>query len=366
MIIWLASYPRSGNTFLRVVLKSVFGLETYSIYDDKSDIAKDAATQEIVGHKMLPADFDLESARNSEQLYIIKTHEHSQNPDDKVIYLIRDGRESAVSYLNYIRSFHNQDCKVEDVLYGNVPFGTWAEHIRSWKPGNTENSLLLKFEEFTSSPQSFLEQLSNFLNAAEQGQEIPAFEDLHRVNPEFFRQGRYDSWKEDLGPDELLAFWLINYSQMLEFYPGGAPPELLAEMPHAAEFSELFRKQCNYFNEVVSNLETAKKTLVKERAELSAQRNNLSREKDQLLKHTDQLVKHRDQLAQRRDELLNQLSLLENRVQILEGNFNVTTERLNRVRAATDELTDIKAWKGPFRKYKAYKKLLQSVLQRET
>ena len=33
MIVWLASYPRSGNTFLRVVLHNVYGVATYVRYD---------------------------------------------------------------------------------------------------------------------------------------------------------------------------------------------------------------------------------------------------------------------------------------------------------------------------------------------
>ena len=32
--IWLASYPRSGNTFLRIVLAQVFGLKTASVYEN--------------------------------------------------------------------------------------------------------------------------------------------------------------------------------------------------------------------------------------------------------------------------------------------------------------------------------------------
>jgi len=33
MIIWLASYPRSGNTLLRTVIKSCMGIDSYSDQD---------------------------------------------------------------------------------------------------------------------------------------------------------------------------------------------------------------------------------------------------------------------------------------------------------------------------------------------
>jgi hypothetical protein len=37
MIVWLASYPRSGNTFVRTLLHSAFGLESYSLHCDEGD-----------------------------------------------------------------------------------------------------------------------------------------------------------------------------------------------------------------------------------------------------------------------------------------------------------------------------------------
>jgi hypothetical protein len=34
LIVWLASYPRSGNTYFRVVLNRVFGIGAYTLYPD--------------------------------------------------------------------------------------------------------------------------------------------------------------------------------------------------------------------------------------------------------------------------------------------------------------------------------------------
>ena len=92
MIIWLASYPRSGNTYFRVLLNTIFGVKTYSIHNDTHDIAADQSTVEIVGHEHLPEDFDLDRARLSNSIYVIKTHAPPQNETDMAIYLVRDGR----------------------------------------------------------------------------------------------------------------------------------------------------------------------------------------------------------------------------------------------------------------------------------
>ena len=40
MVVWLASYPRSGNTFLRIVLHRLYGVPTYSVYDDDDPVAQ--------------------------------------------------------------------------------------------------------------------------------------------------------------------------------------------------------------------------------------------------------------------------------------------------------------------------------------
>jgi hypothetical protein len=34
-VTWLASYPRSGNTLLRTILKQCFGLSSQSVYPDE-------------------------------------------------------------------------------------------------------------------------------------------------------------------------------------------------------------------------------------------------------------------------------------------------------------------------------------------
>src|SRR5882672_2574662 len=44
--VWLASYPRSGNTYLRAILWSCFGLQTGSVYPD--DLSLDVSQH--VGH----------------------------------------------------------------------------------------------------------------------------------------------------------------------------------------------------------------------------------------------------------------------------------------------------------------------------
>lgn len=313
MIIWIASYPRSGNTFLRVILKSVFGLDTYSVYDDKAVIGKDAATSDIVGHKMLPDDFDLESARKSQRLYLIKTHGFISNADDKVIYLVRDGRQSALSYLNYMKSFHDESCKIEDVIFGNVPFDSWGDHIEKWKPAKRENTLLLKFEELTRAPDTYLKSIAEFIGVQALDKQIPDFEQLHAINPKFFRQGKSDTWKEELSSETLELFWMNNFFSMQELYPEAPPPEIFGDAVQRAQICKLASDQGKYYRAAI-------------------------------------------------DDLRTQLGDRDKRLKVLVKRVFDLEEKLHGIYAAITKLVDVKAWKSPREKYRLYKNLLDVFL----
>ena len=53
MIVWIASFPRSGNTFMRIAIHNILGCDTYSIYNDAYDIAINKELSAIAGHSML-------------------------------------------------------------------------------------------------------------------------------------------------------------------------------------------------------------------------------------------------------------------------------------------------------------------------
>lgn len=87
MILWLASYPRSGNTYLRMLLHTVFDLNTYSLYGDGADIGADPVTADTVGHASLPPEWSIAQARSDRALWPVKTHGHPLDAE-KAIYVI--------------------------------------------------------------------------------------------------------------------------------------------------------------------------------------------------------------------------------------------------------------------------------------
>ncbi len=286
MIVWLSSYPRSGNTFFRVILNTVFDIKTYSIHgNDVGDIGADEATAEIVGHSFLPKGFNLDKARASNEVYYIKTHELLENmvldSRDKVIYLVRDGRESTLSLTKHLQDFFGKDNDdLSDVICGNTPFGYWGEHVNQWQ---SVDKLLIKFEDLIDNPSLKLRDISKYLNIKSLDNKIPTFEELQKVNPKFFRSGKKDSWKEHFSESDHLAFWLQNADEMIAMnYTDGIPKEVNNDTFQT--FALIFKKENKMLvasrineGEVVQKLNFYRKTYNRMNAENQKQQLQLNK-----------------------------------------------------------------------------------------
>jgi len=170
-LVWLASYPRSGNTLLRTILRHNFGLKSYSVYNDLNDIGKFIEVSEVVGHQYMhwksivgqdrPQDISPENFQifdplryKSQNLKLVKTHSsyHAGFLADKIIYIYRDGRAVLRSYASYKHSFTDLDQSLsgffDELLCGCDNFtGAWSNHIFSWINSAQDNILFLKFED---------------------------------------------------------------------------------------------------------------------------------------------------------------------------------------------------------------------------
>jgi hypothetical protein len=75
-VIWLASYPRSGNTFLRTILWHSFGLRSAIIYPNEHGNNK--KLENYVGH--IEHGVNLQKRFQQNGLPLVKTHECSKDP----------------------------------------------------------------------------------------------------------------------------------------------------------------------------------------------------------------------------------------------------------------------------------------------
>lgn len=218
MIIWLASYPRSGNTALRTILYHAFGINTYSLYDDKGDIGSRRALRETVGHAshFLDQQEFYAQASTSSETYFVKTHDAPQD-DAKAIYVVRDGRAAAVSYFHYLKNFSPENSSrllLKDVILGNCNFGSWSEHFLAWSPQQRPNTLLINFDDITDRPARVVESVANFIDKQPSSMDLPGFKDLQKADPAFFRSGNDASNIAEMENDDLCLFWVLHRDLM--------------------------------------------------------------------------------------------------------------------------------------------------------
>jgi hypothetical protein len=156
--VWIASYPRSGNTYLRAILWTCFGFQTGSVYPN--DFRGDLAVSRQVGHFEGTAygQFSADFLR----LPMIKTHEL---PVDlrKAIYIVRNGRDCCRSLLEFLRADGYPDFDLDAIIAGQHAFGSWSDHFLAWDPETRPNTLLLRFEQLTANFHETLDRLARFL-----------------------------------------------------------------------------------------------------------------------------------------------------------------------------------------------------------
>src|SRR5665213_4441239 len=144
-VTWLASYPRSGNTLLRIILNRCFGVSSQSIYDDAE--FSDPAVCGEVGHEAIgddPKGFIAAARRSGRDLYV-KTHELPSPDRHPAIYVLRDGRSAVVSHAHYMAEFFHRDILLTDIIAGKLGV-SWSQHVNAWVMGGRPNLLVVRYE----------------------------------------------------------------------------------------------------------------------------------------------------------------------------------------------------------------------------
>jgi hypothetical protein len=154
-IVWLASYPRSGNTYLRAILWTCFGLQTGSIYpnDLSHDVAQHVGHFEGAAYGLFSADFL--------RLPLVKTHEWPAD-NRRAIYIVRNGRDSCCSLHQFLRA-SGHDVDFDTIIAGRGYFGSWSGHFLAWDPEARPHTLLLRFEQLTKDFDGTIGRLARFL-----------------------------------------------------------------------------------------------------------------------------------------------------------------------------------------------------------
>tara|TARA_B100001057_G_scaffold315179_1_gene315265 strand:+ start:208 stop:1050 length:843 start_codon:yes stop_codon:yes gene_type:complete len=196
MIIWLASYPKSGNTWVRAIIASLLYSNDGNFDFELIKKIKQFPTKE--NFKDLMNDFDdfNEIKKNwitaqdrinlDNQIKILKTHQGKYTVDEDsftnsrntlaTIYIVRDPRtlissisnhytltlDQAYNFLITPRIIGNSKKWEENQAGMKCLLGKWNDHYRSWTRSKT-NLLLIKYENLIQNPNKELEKIINFL-----------------------------------------------------------------------------------------------------------------------------------------------------------------------------------------------------------
>ncbi|MFL9839909.1 sulfotransferase domain-containing protein [Sphingomonas sp. ST-64] len=256
-VVWLASYPKSGNTWFRAVLQAILSAGAVDINTiDPGEWGPGVGLfEEVVG---LPFD-ELSAderrclrglvveqvARESERPVFWKTHEAFLPADGdftsfgsrdaaRVIYLVRDPRDVACSYAHHrgksiddtIERMASSD-HVSQFRRGGLvidePMGSWSDHALAWLAQTELPVHLLRFEDMLADPLAAFGKALSFSGVAcseadlakaidaarferlqAQERDTPFHERPRNAAP-FFRSGRAGGWRNELSIGQIAS-----------------------------------------------------------------------------------------------------------------------------------------------------------------
>ena len=263
-IVWLASYPKSGNTWFRVFLSNLFSdkdlpvsinelhatpiASSRSLFDDHAGVhSSDLSANEI---EELRPEVYRRVAMEAKETVFHKVHDTwRQTPSGKplfpeevtkaVLYFIRNPLDVTVSF-----AFHgskNPDEMVKEVndpgnafcskpkrLYNQLvqPLSDWSGHVKSWVDDSRLPINVVRYEDMlTDTFNTFSKALevvgiekseeeirkaigaSDLKALSEMEQEV-GFKEKPIGMKSFFRKGKAGGWREHL--DELSVKMLVN------------------------------------------------------------------------------------------------------------------------------------------------------------
>ncbi len=273
-IVWLASYPKSGNTWLRVFLANYIAgegsvvnpneIERYSKLFDSGDFEEFTG---LIPCELTPDEIDIyrpdlyrhysSQNRESDSPLILKIHDaytfnnnnqpiFPQDVSRVAIYAVRNPLDVCVSYSSHlnqptdkiIRMMCNEDCIISsDVKQNSIRqiINSWSSHARSWIENSSIPVHLVRYEDMLANPlESFgsivkASGLEFSLNRVKWAVENSSFQKLQDSEREssfiiktlsgnhFFRKGRSGDYSNHLSDSQIQKLVEYNYQMMRVF-----------------------------------------------------------------------------------------------------------------------------------------------------
>ena len=184
--IFLVSFPKSGNTWTRFLIGNLTHPEEPITFANVNRLVPDIYGTSRKGFRRL--------ARPR----VIKSHECFDPRYQRVVYIVRDPRDVAVSSYHFARKGRHFEDSLpveryvsEWFLKPGQPYGTWGEHAGSWL-ANAENigRISRVKDAFMGTMGTWAENVTSWLGARENGRDLLLlrYEDLLEDTPRELRK----------------------------------------------------------------------------------------------------------------------------------------------------------------------------------
>jgi hypothetical protein len=273
-IVWIASYPKSGNTWARAFLHNL--VKTRNGESDEQDINEMARFSTWELDKKRYAHFlgfepDNSTHRNeiaatrhavhrqvadtTEGLIFVKTHNalvmdrgHATvnfAATSGAVYIVRNPLDVAISYAHHagapiddtIEYMSRKDVETEgsDIAVYEV-HGSWSQHVWSWTRNNNRALHVMRYEDMLAEPEKSFAALarhllieftpqqlqtavehSSFARLQTQEKKRGFRERPPNADGNFFREGRAGQWKDVLTPAQIDRIVRTHGEQMRRF-----------------------------------------------------------------------------------------------------------------------------------------------------
>lgn len=159
--VFITSFPRSGNTWTRFLIGNFLAQSGSLTFNNL-----EAQVPEIYANSD-------RKMRHLRRPRVLKSHDAFDERYPRVIYIVRDPRDVAISkyHYNIATGRHSADYPIEKFLPRfiagdfDAEWGTWAEHITSWLANRQglDDFLLLRYEDMKLNPGNELLRIAAFL-----------------------------------------------------------------------------------------------------------------------------------------------------------------------------------------------------------
>ncbi len=274
-IVWVASYPKSGNTWMRAFLyhldrilnarpreKDELSQLRWCIPDESRlrDLFEHFLGQRLgsASRRQIAAVRPLVHAalaQRSGRMVLVKTHSVLGagfgaviiNPAEAIgaIYLVRDPRDVAVSLAAHFgapidtainmmstpgfRDPENTSDKVYEII------GSWSEHVRTWTANQNEAVLVIRYRDLIEDPVTHFAAVARHLRWPPTAQQLAAavelssfdklrrqedkagFIERHPKSERFFRKGKVGDWRDTLTQAQADRIVMTHGAMMARF-----------------------------------------------------------------------------------------------------------------------------------------------------